>query len=139
MKQNLFFFALILGFLTACEQSSDTPEAKVDSHTMNQPDSILRHVVMFQFKASATPSDIKTVEDAFRKLPTQIPEIQSFEFGTNNSPEGLNQGLTHCFLLSFASEKDRAVYLPHPAHKAFGEVLTPFLEKVCVVDYWASK
>jgi hypothetical protein len=139
MKQNLFFFALLLGFLTACDQPSKAPEVTVESTTAEQPDSVLRHVVMFQFKATATPSDIKTVEEAFRKLPAQIPEIKSFEFGTNNSPEGLNQGLTHCFLLSFASEKDRAVYLPHPAHKAFGEVLTPFLEKVCVVDYWASK
>ncbi|MFG0263746.1 MAG: Dabb family protein, partial [Rhodopirellula sp. JB055] len=77
--------------------------------------------------------------DAFRNLPNEIPEIADFEFGTNNSPEGLNEGLTHCFLVTFESEEDREAYLPHPAHLAFVEVLKPHLEKVVVIDYWADK
>ena len=67
-----------------------------------------------------------------------IKEIKDFEWGTNNSPENLNAGLTHCFFLSFNSEKDRDVYLPHPAHKAFGAILKPYLDKVIVVDYWVK-
>jgi hypothetical protein len=100
---------------------------------------VLRHVVLFKFKDGASAADIKKVEDAFRALPSKIKEIQSLEWGTNNSPEGLNQGFTHCFFLTFNSEQDRAAYLPHPAHKAFGEVLGPNLDKVLVVDYWANK
>lgn len=99
---------------------------------------MLRHVVLFKFKDDATPEQVKQVEDAFRKLPSQIKEIKDFEWGTNNSPENLNQGLTHCFFLSFESEKDRDAYLPHPAHKAFGAVLRPYLDKVVVVDYWVK-
>lgn len=99
----------------------------------------LRHVVMFSFKESSTPEDIKKVEDAFRALPSKIKEIKGFEWGTNNSPEGLSQGFTHCFFLTFNSEKGREVYLPHPAHKEFGRTLGPHLEKVLVVDYWAKK
>lgn len=99
---------------------------------------MLRHVVLFKFKDEATPDQVKQVEDAFRKLPSQIKEIKGFEWGTNNSPENLNQGLTHCFFLSFESEKDRDTYLPHPAHKAFGAVLRPYLDKVVVVDYWVK-
>jgi len=72
-------------------------------------------------------------------LPSQIKEIKDFEWGKNNSPEGLNQGFTHCFFVTFASEKDREVYLPHPAHKAFIDVLKPHLDKVLVIDYWAGK
>ena len=99
---------------------------------------MLRHVVMFKFKDNTTPAQVKQVEDAFRALPSKIKEIKGFEWGLNNSPENLNQGLTHCFFLTFASEKDRAIYLPHPAHKAFGAVLTPYLDKAVVVDYWAK-
>jgi hypothetical protein len=102
-------------------------------------DKVLRHVVLFKFKDGTATADIKKVEDAFRKLPTQIKEIKGFEWGTNNSPEGLAQGFTHCFFLTFASEADRAVYLPHPDHKAFGKVLGPHLDKVLVVDYWTEK
>jgi len=104
----------------------------------NTTGKLLRHVVLFKFKDGTPAADIKKVEDAFRALPTQIREIKSLEWGTNNSPEGLNQGFTHCFFVSFASEQDRAVYLPHPAHKAFGALLQPYLDKVLVIDYWAT-
>ena len=102
-------------------------------------DKILRHVVLFKFKDGATPENVKSVEDAFLLLPSKINLIKGFEWGTNNSPEKLNDGLTHCFLGSFASEKDRDDYLVHPAHKAFVEILKPFLEKAVVLDYWMKK
>lgn len=96
----------------------------------------LRHVVLFKFKADASTAEIEKVEAAFKSLPSKIKEIRGFEWGLNNSPEGLNQGFTHCYFLTFSSEKDRAVYLPHPDHKAFGALLGPILDKVLVVDYW---
>lgn len=79
------------------------------------------------------------MEEAFRALPSKIKVIKSLEWGTNNSPEGLDNGFTHVFFLTFASEADRAIYLPHPDHKAFGKVLGPHLDKVMVLDYWAEK
>jgi hypothetical protein len=99
---------------------------------------LLRHVVLFQFKESSPAEEVQKVVEAFGKLPSQIPQIASYEYGTNNSPEGLADGFTHCFLVTFKSEKDREVYLPHPAHTAFVEVLKPHLEKVLVVDYWTN-
>ncbi len=123
--KKLFFFASLMGSLMAFSQKKENPK--------------LRHVVLFSFKSTSTEADIKKVEDAFRALPSKIKEIKSFEWGKNNSPEGINQGFTHCFLVTFASEADRAVYLPHPDHKAFVEVLKPHLDKVLVVDYWAGK
>ena len=99
---------------------------------------VLRHVVLFKFKDSATPAQIKEVENAFRALPAKIKEIKSLEWGTNNSPENLANGFTHCFFLTFKSEKDREAYLPHPAHKEFGKILGPHLDKVTVIDYWAQ-
>ncbi len=99
----------------------------------------LRHVVMFKFKETSSKEDVKKVEEAFRALPSKIKVIKSLEWGTNNSPEGLDNGFTHVFFLTFASEADRAIYLPHPDHKAFGKVLGPHLDKVMVLDYWAEK
>ncbi len=104
-----------------------------------EPAKLLRHAVLLKFKDSSSPADVKKVEDAFRALKSQIKEIEGFEWGTNNSPENLNQGFTHLFFVTFKSEKDREVYLPHPAHKAFVGVLGPHLDKVLVLDYWASK
>lgn len=99
---------------------------------------MLRHVVLFNFKDDADPAAIKKVEEGFAALPSKIDTIKDFEWGTNNSPEGLDKGHTHCFLVSFESEEGRAKYLPHPAHKAFVEVLMPVLEEVTVIDYWSK-
>lgn len=101
-------------------------------------DSVLRHVVLFKFKEGTAEEDIKKVEDAFSALPSKIPEIMAYEWGTNNSPEGLDKGFTHSFFLTFRSEDDREIYLPHPDHKAFGEVLGPHLDDVLVIDYWTQ-
>lgn len=98
----------------------------------------LRHVVLFGWKANVDTAAIQKVVDAFNKLPDQINTIKKFEWGINNSPENLNQGLTYCFLLTFASEKDRDDYLVHPAHKAFTQLLPELLEKVTVFDYWVQ-
>lgn len=99
----------------------------------------LRHVVSFQFKESATPAQIQKVVADFRDLKIKIPTIVSFECGTNVSPEKLNKGFTHCFVLTFKSEKDRDAYLVHPAHQAFGQSLGPVLADVFVIDFQAQK
>jgi hypothetical protein len=95
----------------------------------------LRHVVLLKFKRGTTPEQIKAIEDAFRALPAKIPEIVQFEWGTNNSPENRNDGFTHCFFLTFRAAAARDMYLVHPAHKKFGKLLGPRLDKVLVIDY----
>ena len=144
--KRITFLVLALIVAWACQQAPSeenvveaalATEAASQSST-NMPDSLLRHVVLFKFKDEATPEDIQKVEAAFGALPAAISEIHDYEWGINNSPEGLNQGLTHCFLITFKSEADREIYLPHPAHKAFVEVLSPHLDKVTVVDYWTK-
>lgn len=112
------------------------------SNTTNPPipdtDRVIRHVVLFKFKEGTTTAEQKNVEAAFASLPDKIAEIASFEWGTNNSPEGLDKGFTHCFFLTFRTEADRDAYLPHPDHKVFGEIASPHIEDVLVVDYWTE-
>jgi len=98
----------------------------------------LRHVVCFKFKETASAADIQKVIDEFRALKKKIRLIKEFECGTNVSPEKLDKGFTHCFVATFATEKDRDDYLVHPEHKAFVEILKPVLAEAFVVDYWAQ-
>jgi hypothetical protein len=98
----------------------------------------LQHIVSFKFKTSATPEDIKKVEEAFSALKDKIPEMAKLEWGTNVSKEKRDKGFTHCFIVTFKSEKDRDAYIAHPDHKAFGKLLGPVLEDVFVVDFWAK-
>lgn len=99
----------------------------------------LVHVVSFKFKADASRTQIKEVTDAFAALPEKIEEIGTFEWGTNVSPENLNKGFTHCFVLTFQDAKARDAYLVHPDHKKFAELVGPVVEDVFVIDYMARR
>lgn len=138
---KLKFIALIvcsaIGF-SSLSSFSKKDQNNLVKHTKVENDSVLRHVVLFKFKDNTAAADIKKVEDAFSALPSKIPQIVGYEWGINNSPEGINKELTHCFFLTFNSEEDRAIYLPHPDHKAFGAVLGPHLDDVLVLDYWTK-
>lgn len=100
---------------------------------------VVKHMVAFKFKDSATPEDIKKVETEFRGLKKKIKEINSLAAGTNNSPENLNKGFTHGFLLTFNSEEDRNTYLNHPDHKEFGKLAMDYVADVFVLDFTAGK
>ncbi|MFN9719192.1 MAG: GDSL-type esterase/lipase family protein [Planctomycetota bacterium] len=97
---------------------------------------VLRHVVLFRYKPDVTQAQLDEINRAFQNLKNEIPQVMDFERGVNNSPEGLDKGFTHGYLITFASEEDRAAYLPHPAHKKFVELLAGKLEEPFVFDYW---
>jgi Stress responsive A/B Barrel Domain len=99
----------------------------------------LRHVVLFKFKPETTKEQIDEIVKGFQALPKKIDGITAFEWGTNNSPEGLAEGFTHCFVVSFKDSASRNAYLPHQAHKDFVAILLPRLDKVMAVDYYAQK
>src|SRR5690606_13476260 len=101
------FFVALLSF-SACTQTeqaqSETTSTETTTTTVEKD--VLRHVVLFKFKDTSTPDDVKKVEEAFLGLPSKIKEIKSLEWGLNNSPEGHDQGFTHCFFVTFNSEED---------------------------------
>tara|TARA_R110000782_G_scaffold207362_2_gene295922 strand:- start:1008 stop:1418 length:411 start_codon:yes stop_codon:yes gene_type:complete len=133
MKIKALIFLISISFMANSFASTN----ENTNNLLNiKTDSLLRHVVLFKFKDGTTKAQLKEVENAFSALPSKIEQIKGYEWGLNNSPEGLEKGFTHAFFLTFESEEDRAIYLPHPDHKAFGAVLTPYLDDVLVIDYW---
>ena len=146
MKYSVFLWLAIVYGSVACQpekaseatdtvQTAETMQASPEESEAKQ----LRHVVLFKFKEGTDAEAITKVEQAFAELPSKISEIRNFEWGLNNSPEGLEKGFTHCFLVTFNSEEDRAVYLPHPDHQEFVKLLDGILDDVLVVDYWTGK
>jgi hypothetical protein len=125
--KKVFFLATIVLFCTQI------------SFAQNKGTKVLRHVVMFGWKAGTDSSAINKIVSAFKALPSKIDLIKDFEYGTNNSPEKLNKGLTHCFFVSFKNETDRDAYLIHPSHKQFVALLNPSPDYITVFDYWVQK
>jgi len=99
----------------------------------------VHHVVCFKFKSTATTDQIKQVEEAFAALQEKVPGIESLKWGTNVSTEQRNKGFTHCFVLTFKTQKDRDNYLEHPEHKAFGKLVGPVVDDVFVIDFVPQK
>lgn len=129
--KTLAILALLATFACAAVASAEEKEAAKDK--------VLRHVVLFKFKDGVSEQQIDEVVKAFAALPGKIDAIRDFEMGTDVSVENKAQGFTHGFIVTFADETGRAEYLPHPAHKAFGKLVGPRLDKVLVFDFWASK
>ncbi|MCX8157444.1 MAG: Dabb family protein [Verrucomicrobiae bacterium] len=130
MLQRRFFLwaAALLLAVGVQVQAADQPKKGV-----------LRHVVIFKYKETASAQDIARVEEAFRALKKSIPGIVSFESGVNVSPENLNKGFTHCYILTFRTEKDRDAYLVHPEHQKFVEIVKPVLAEPLVIDFWVRE
>ena len=107
--------------------------------TMTAADAPYRHIVLFKFKADAPAAEVEKVEKSFVALKASIPQIAEMEWGTNVSPEGLADGFTHCFFVTFKSKADLEAYLPHPEHQKFGAGLKGLIDKVLVFDYWTHR
>ena len=130
MKHILTLVALALLSVTTYAHNL-TSEPPVKKMKMNS----VQHIVLFKFKPETTPEKLKEIIAAFEALPSKIKEIKDLKWGTNNSPEDHAHGLTHAFILTFDSTKDRDAYLPHPAHKEFGKVVGPWIADLTVVDF----
>lgn len=111
------------------------PDSSAGSEKKSQ---VLRHVVLFQFQEDTSSEKVDEIVKEFAALPEKIDAIQDFEWGTDVSVENRSHGFTHGFVVTFADEKGRDEYLPHPAHQAFVKLLRPHLKDVLVFDYRAD-
>ncbi|KAH8599407.1 hypothetical protein B0O99DRAFT_669332 [Bisporella sp. PMI_857] len=103
----------------------------------------LVHIVLFKFKSSLSSDVIKAacarmlaLKESCIHPTSQEPYILESSGGKDNSPEGLQDGLSHGFVVKFASERDRDYYVKEdPVHQTFVKSLDGLIEKVTVVDY----
>jgi len=95
------------------------------------------HVVGFKYKKAVTDAKQKEIADALVALKKSIPQIISIDHGRNVSKEGFEKGFHELFIVTFASEKDRDIYLEHPKHKEFAKLLDGIIadKGVFVFDY----
>lgn len=103
---------------------------------------IIRHIVMFRFKADVSADQRAGIFQSFQKMKHTalrggLPYILAIHAGVQNSHEGLGQGFDQAFIVEFGSEGDRNYYVGTPAvtdpefydpvHQAFKETVGPLL------------
>ncbi len=104
---------------------------------------MLRHVVLMQFAAATTQAHIDEVGTGLESLVLRLPGAISVSAGANVSPEGLDRGFKHGFVMDFDSAGARDTYLEHPDHVSFAEeMVIPALaegyDSIVVFDYEVS-
>ena len=100
---------------------------------------VMQHIVLFKFESEVTKEEIEKIETEFAGLKDKVDQIIGYEAGTNVSPENLDKGFTHAFVVTFRDAAGRDKYLPHPAHKEFVKLLDGKLDEVLVVDFESAR
>ena len=95
----------------------------------------VHHMVLVRFKEGATEERIADLFASLAHLQEVIPGIERFSGGPYSSPEGLNQGYTHGFLMTFSSSDARDKYLPHPEHEKVKASILPVVDSVIAFDF----
>lgn len=95
----------------------------------------VQHIVLFRFKQGTLETKIRELFEELAALKEKIPGILYFAWGPNTSPEGLNKGFSHGFLMTFESPEARDAYLPHPEHERVKDMIFEHLEDVLVFDF----
>jgi len=127
IKRYILLVCAII-FITGC----------ANSHKTSERDNLLRHVVLFAFKADASPQQIKAIEDSFIDMVSRIDEIQDFEWGTHSTADKRNRDFTHCYILKFRTEAELRKYQANPIHEKLRDQSLHCVEKILVVDYWKN-
>lgn len=97
----------------------------------------VHHIVLFKFKAQVQKETVDKIFAELEGLKSLISGITYFAGGPYSSDEGLNQGYTHGFLMTFESAAARDSYLPHPEHERVKEMIIPNLDSVVAFDFEA--
>ncbi|WP_273791975.1 Dabb family protein [Brucella anthropi] len=100
---------------------------------------MIRHIVLIKFRPELAAVEIEEKLQAVVALKDRIGGILSITAGENNSPENLEKGFRHGFVVDFTDEAARDAYLPHPDHVKVGKSLVEAaeggIEGILVFDY----
>ena len=95
----------------------------------------VKHFGIFEFNDGTSDEVIEECFAALRGMVGQIPGLLKVINGPYESDEGLNDGFTHGFIMTFDSPESRDAYLPHPVHEAVKDIVVPKLKRVVVFDF----
>jgi hypothetical protein len=102
----------------------------------------ITHIVLFKYRADISWTDFESHFASFMALKTTSlhpstgePLIKSLRAGKNRSWEPYSKGLTHAFILEFASQLDLDYYITaEPVHAEFSRAAKSLIEDSVVVD-----
>lgn len=89
---------------------------------------MIRHIVLIRFRDDVSEAAIAAMFAELHDIQDKIPGILSITAGRSESPEQIERGYMHGFVVDFSDWVDLQRYQDHPAHKALGVQLVAAAE-----------
>ncbi len=81
---------------------------------------MIRHIVLTKFKPETKEETIAALYSRLSDLTQTLTGAHNTTGGRSNSPEQIERGYKHAFVIDFDSWADLKTYADHPEHKALG-------------------
>lgn len=95
----------------------------------------VKHIALFRFKEGTTEEQTNKIFDDILDLTENVAGIEDYVSGINNSPEGLNKGFTHGFVMTFADAPSRDAYLANSDHERVKALLVANIDDGLAFDF----
>jgi hypothetical protein len=95
----------------------------------------VKHVALIKFRQGTSEEQTQQVFEQLMDLSEEVPGVEDYVAGVNNSPEGLNKGYTHGFVMTFTNAAARDAYLTHSEHERVKASVLPLVEEVLILDF----
>ena len=99
---------------------------------------MIRHIVLTKFKPETSEDTVKGIYERLAALAQKLPGAQNFTGGRSESPEQIERGYMHGFVIDFDSWDALQSYADDEEHKALGGQLVAHavggIEGILVLD-----
>lgn len=99
---------------------------------------MIRHIVLTKFKPETPEAKIAEIYGGLAALTDKLPGAQGFTGGRSESPEQIERGFMHGFVIDFDSWEALQTYAENPEHQALGGQLVENavggIDGLCVLD-----
>jgi quinol monooxygenase YgiN len=84
---------------------------------------MIRHIVLIRFQPTVSEAEIAALFAELGQISTRVPGILAITAGRSESPEKIERGYHHGFIVDFTDWDALAAYQTHPDHQRLGASL----------------
>jgi len=84
---------------------------------------MIAHIVLVKFKSAVSEEQIRGIFAALERIEKDIPGMRQVMSGRSESPEHLERGYLHGFVIHFEGPASLSTYQEHPDHKQLSSEL----------------
>jgi quinol monooxygenase YgiN len=84
---------------------------------------MIRHIVLIRFRPDVDKDAIAAIFADLQAIKAKLPGVLSITAGRSDSPERIERGYMHGFVVDFTDWDALAAYQDHPDHRRVGAAL----------------